>query len=162
MANSAVTSLSLDGEEIPLSARGGFDATVIVEEGQNAYHVVAKDAQGNVLADEYKLIYMSFGSNISARFYPTCYPNQWTRSCPAIPPSRQRLGLRCVSGDVKNTFGYSTRYATEVPLICDAEGDIGTVTITYFDPAYPWIPISWPRLMSSTTTFPALTIRRRL
>ena len=40
-------------------------------------------------------------------------------------------------GDVKNTFGYSTRYATEVPLICDAEGDIGTVTITYFDAAYP-------------------------
>ena len=92
MANSAVTSLSLDGEEIPLSARGGFDATVIVEEGQNAYHVVAKDAQGNVLADEYKLIYMSFGSNISARFYPTCYPDQMDE----LRPARQRLDLRCV------------------------------------------------------------------
>lgn len=136
VANSAVTSLSLDGEEIPLSARGGFDATVIVEEGQNAYHVVAKDAQGNVLADEYKLIYMSFGSNISARFYPTCYPDQMDALCPAT--HRPASGwIYDVFGDVKNTFGYSTRYATEVPLICDAEGDIGTVTITYFDPAYP-------------------------
>ena len=136
VANSAVTSLSLDGEEIPLSARGGFDATVIVEEGQNAYHVVAKDAQGNVLADEYKLIYMSFGSNISARFYPTCYPDQMDALCPAT--HRPASGwIYDVFGDVKNTFGYSTRYATEVPLICDAEGDIGTVTITYFDLAYP-------------------------
>ena len=136
VANSAVTSLSLDGEEIPLSARGGFNATVIVEEGQNAYHVVAKDAQGNVLADEYKLIYMSFGSNISARFYPTCYPDQMDALCPAT--HRPASGwIYDVFGDVKNTFGYSTRYATEVPLICDAEGDIGTVTITYFDPAYP-------------------------
>ena len=134
-ANDLVTDLTVDGENVALSDRGAFACTVVLQEGKNAFHVVAKNAQGETLVDEVKLVYLSFGITVTARFYPACYPDQMDELCPATfrPAS---CWMDEGGADFRNAFGYYTRYETEVPMVCEVEGDIGSVTMTYFDPDY--------------------------
>ena len=62
-----VASLTIDGENVAITAKHSFAVKKSVEPGENAFEVIAKDASGNVLVQETKLLYLSTKSGVAAR-----------------------------------------------------------------------------------------------
>ena len=130
-----VASLTIDGENVAITAKHSFAVKKSVEPGENAFEVVAKDASGNVLVQETKLLYLSTKSGVAARIYPECYPDRMSELCPETNrPANAWLDQAGFGTGWRNAFGYLTHYKTVAPLVFECSDPIKEVSIIYYDP----------------------------
>ena len=130
-----VASLTVDGENVPITAKHSFSVKKAIEPGENAFQVVAKDASGKTLVQETKLLYLSTKSGVTARIYPECYPDNMEALCPETNrPANAWLDQAGFFSGWRNGFGYLTHYKTVAPLVFECSDPIKEVSIIYYDP----------------------------
>lgn len=129
-----VSSLTVDGENVPITAKHSFSVKKAIEPGENAFQVVAKDASGKTLVQETKLLYLSTKSGVTARIYPECYPDNMEALCPETNrPANAWLDQAGFFSGWRNGFGYLTHYKTVAPLVFECSDPIKEVSIIYYD-----------------------------
>ena len=130
-----VASLTIDGENVTITAKHSFSVKKAVVPGENAFEVVAKDASGKILVQETKLLYLSTKSGVTARIYPACYPDQMAELCPETNrPANAWLDQAGFWEGWRNGYGYLTHYKTVAPMVFECSDQIKEISIIYYDP----------------------------
>lgn len=130
-----VASLTIDGENVAITAKHSFAVKKSIQPGENEFKVIAKDASGKILVQETKLLYLSTKAGVTARIYPECYPDHMAELCPETNrPANAWLDQAGFWSSWKNSFGYLTHYKTVAPLVFECSDPIKEVSIIYYDP----------------------------